>query len=454
MLVGYPATKQYFLYAFPAVNNNTAEAYAKKHNVNIMSMAQHRNTRIIQTINSSSLIFYGRLLILFVFLMASTGGLLACQMDKEVEPVKVGLLASFSGSEAASGDALERGMSLAIQEINENGGVLERPLKLVVRNVNIKKGKSDADALQDLLAEKDITAVFGGTFNGVTPQYLDLIHEHQLPFINIWGTVTQVVKNDYDPNFVFCLAMTNLAATEFLARYGINIVGVHHPSILAETTVWGDSVTQQLVDSLTSLGVPPVEVARFDPGDRFMTEKLEALQAADADSIFLIGGTLESTSVMRGRATMNWSVPVLSHWGTSNRAFLEQTGIQNTGQLYVLQTVSFTGARSPALERLLKRYHAKFTTTRLGEISEPMGVAHGYDSVYLLAQAINQSQSTDGQALKNALEHLNDPYIGIVKSYERPFSPENHIALKPEDYMMAIWQNGRLMPAPRPRLEN
>ncbi|MEM7117599.1 MAG: ABC transporter substrate-binding protein [Chloroflexota bacterium] len=371
-----------------------------------------------------------------------------------MEPIKLGLLAPLSGPTASSGQAIERGMILAIQEINEAGGVLERPLELVIRNIPNKRAAEDTRHLRSLLEEEKVMAVFGGTFDGVTHSNLELIHQQKVPFINIWGTVTQAVKNEYEPNYIFCISMTDGEASKFLARYGVNLVGIHKPSILADTSDWGEASTTELVRQLEALNVPPVHIERFDIGERNMTKQLEKLQAAGADSIFLIGGPEESTAVMRGRATLSWNTPILSQWGTGNRAFMEKTGIQNTGQLYVLQTFSFAGARSPQSEQLLKAYHEQFATSSPGEIDEPMGVAHGYDAVYLLVKAIEQGQTITGSIVKDALEHLQEPYNGVLKQHIRPFSPENHIALNENDYMMAIWQNGRLVPAPRPRLEN
>ncbi|MEZ4656240.1 MAG: ABC transporter substrate-binding protein [Caldilineaceae bacterium] len=51
------------------------------------------------------------------------------------EPIKIGIIAPFTGPLAASGESTWRGMLLAADEINANGGVLGRPIEILMRNV-------------------------------------------------------------------------------------------------------------------------------------------------------------------------------------------------------------------------------------------------------------------------------------------------------------------------------
>jgi branched-chain amino acid transport system substrate-binding protein len=95
-----------------------------------------------------------------------------------------------------------------------------------------------------------------------------------------------------------------------------------------------------------------------------------------------------------------------------------------------------------------RAYHARFGTRR-GSV--PIAVASSYDGVHLLARAIRQAGTTDGSRIRAALEEL-EPYDGLMKRYAPAFTSERHDALLTEDYLMAIWQEGRLVPAPQSRL--
>lgn len=61
-------------------------------------------------------------------------------------------------------------------------------------------------------------------------------------------------------------------------------------------------------------------------------------------------------------------------------------------------------------------------------IHSPVGVVQAYDTVYLLAEAVNQAKSTQGVRIRNALEHLS-PYDGAIKRYAPAYTAANHDAL-------------------------
>lgn len=117
----------------------------------------------------------------------------------------------------------------------------------------------------------------------------------------------------------------------------------------------------------------------------------------------------------------------------------------------MLQTFSFFSPLSEKGTAVLQAYHSRFGTRQVEEILAPVGVAHAYDGLHLLARAIRQAGTTAGPQVRDALEHL-PPYDGLVKRYAPAFTPASHDPLRAQDYLMAVWQDGRLIPAPQPRL--
>lgn len=380
------------------------------------------------------------------------GMITACQASKpKGAPIKIGLIAPFSGGLAASGEAIQRGMLLAIEEVNREGGVLGRPLALVARDVQNDNAAGVA-ALRELAKEHSIVAMFGGIFSPVMLAQLDAIHELQIPLINPWGSVTGITKNGRNPNFAFRVSVSDEHADEFLLRYALSVVGARRPGIIADTTAWGDSNVKGLTDWVARLGTASASVERFDQGDTNMTRQLARLRAAGADALLMVANAPEGAAIVRGMATLGWKVPVVSHWGISGGRFVELAGVDNAEGTLTLQTYSFFGSATPRGEAVVQAYHARFATRRVEEILAPVGVAHGYDGVQLLAQAIRKAGTTQGLRVRDALERL-DPYDGLVKRYAPAFTPERHDALLAEDYMMAVWQSNRLVPAPQPRLK-
>lgn len=365
-------------------------------------------------------------------------------------PLKVGLIAPLSGPSAASGEAILRGMLLAADEVNRQGGVLGRRLEVVSRDLQNDPAAGEA-TLRELVARERIVAVFGGIYSPVMLGQLDALHELRVPLINPWGSVSAITRNGRVPNYAFRVSVSDEYADEFLARYALQVVGARRPAILADTTTWGESNVAGLTHWLARLRVEPAAVERFDQGDTNMTRQLERLAGGQADSLLLVANAREGAAIVRGMATLGWRVPVVSHWGISGGQFVEQAGRENAEGVLTLQTYSFHRPRSPRDEAVLAAYHARFGTRRVEDIQAPVGVAHGYDGLHLLAHGLAQAGSAEGPLVREALERLA-PYDGLVKRYAPAFTPERHDALLAEDYLMAVWLGGQLVPAPRPRL--
>jgi branched-chain amino acid transport system substrate-binding protein len=113
----------------------------------------------------------------------------------------------------------------------------------------------------------------------------------------------------------------------------------------------------------------------------------------------------------------------------------------------VIQTFSFFRADPQMLAKFMKAAATVSPVRRIEDIQAPVGVAHAYDAMHLLARAIEQAGSADRRAVRDALEKLGS-YRGLVRRYERPFSPQRHEALGPEQLLMARFRpDGVLAPA-------
>ena len=59
---------------------------------------------------------------------------------------------------------------------------------------------------------------------------------------------------------------------------------------------------------------------------------------------------------------------------------------------------------------------------------------------------VERSQAAEGPKIRDALENLGAEYRGLIKTYRRPFSPEQHDALTDDDYIMVVWKGGQIVP--------
>src|ERR1700692_1064645 len=110
------------------------------------------------------------------------------------ETVKLGLVAAMSGQSAKSGEAIVRGLSLAIDEINAKGGIRGQKLELVVRDDESNPAKGVV-AARELVQREKVAAFFGGLDTPVSIAIVPFANQSKVPFMGVWAAGTAITQN-------------------------------------------------------------------------------------------------------------------------------------------------------------------------------------------------------------------------------------------------------------------
>jgi branched-chain amino acid transport system substrate-binding protein len=215
--------------------------------------------------------------------------------------------------------------------------------------------------------------------------------------------------------------------------------GISKVALLADDTPYGDSGTNAFADAARQAAVELVTTQRFKIGETDMTRQLKSARAAGAQAVVGWGIGPELAQVARGMMNMTWRVPFMGSWTLSMRSFIDAAGSAGEGAL--LPQTFIQDAGSAAKNSFLLAYRRHFNTDL---IPSPMSAAQGYDGMHLLALALRQAKTLDGDAIRKALEHLDSRYQGVVTSYEKPFSPPDHEAISANMMVIARVNAGRV----------
>jgi branched-chain amino acid transport system substrate-binding protein len=363
------------------------------------------------------------------------------------EPIRIGHVAALSGASAQSGEAITRGLALAVDEINAKGGLLGgRKLELIQRDdeSNPPKGLT---AARELIFKEKVDALFGGIDTPVSLAIVPLVNKEKKIFMGVWAAGTGITRNNAKPNYVFRVSAVDDLVDVKLLKYANQKFGAKKAGLMLINNPWGESNERGLLAA--SKADPTVQIAgvgKFENNDVDMVPQLARLKEAGADAIILVVNTPPGAQMMKSRERMGWKVPVISHWGISGGRFPELAG-PTASDAHFVQTYSFFGKQSPVGERVLAGLKKKYPQIKGPEdIFAPVGTANAYDAMHLLALAIEQAKSTDAEAVRTALEDLKGTYAGLIKSYTKPFSADNHDALGPDDYIMVRYEGEKIVP--------
>lgn len=361
------------------------------------------------------------------------------------EPIKIGLVAALSGQSALSGEAITRGLIIAIDEINAAGGLLGgRQLELVRRDDESNPGKGVV-AARELIFKEKVTVLFGGLDTPVSMAIVPLVNQEKMPFMGPWAAGTPITKNGAEPNFVFRVSAVDEIVDQAMLAYAQKTFGASKFGMILVNNPWGESNEKGLRAALSEKGMQAVGVEKFEGNDVDVVPQLSRLKAAGADALFMVGNVGPSAQVVKSLDRMGWKVPIVSHWGPAGGRFTELAG-PSAKNVHFVQTYSFFGKQSAVGERVTKALMAKYPDIKGPEnISPAVGVANAYDGMQLAAKAIAKAGSTDGDAVRKAFYAI-DEYQGLIKTYTKPFSPGVHDAVTKDDYVWARFIDNRILP--------
>ena len=379
----------------------------------------------------------------FLILISST------MLRAEEKPVYIGLDGEFGLRNSTSAEAIERGILIAMEEINSAGGVLGgRPLALITKEHRSIAARGIRN-IKEFAAIPDLVAVYGGRFSPVVIEELPIIRETKTLFLAPWSSADGIIDNGMTPNYIFRLSLRDSLAMPTMLRHAERI-GAKKVGLLLTNTAWGRS-NLAAAERYVEGGAGPVVVAVtwYNWRDESLVDKYETLERAGAEAVILVANDDEGAILVREVAGLpsEQRLPIISHWGVTGGDFVGQAGSAlHAIDFSVIQTFSFFKADPAMVERVLKIADRLFGIKRIEDIESPVGLAHAYDLTHILARAINLAGTTDRATVRDALERVED-YHGLVKYYERPFTPDRHEALTAAELMMARYdRKGVLVP--------
>lgn len=381
--------------------------------------------------------------ITFSFLSLESGRVLAGQT------ILIGLDADMSSGSAQSGIAIKRGALIAIDEINQQGGIAGVKLELVVKDHRGNPARG-IDNINEFGRLTNLAAVIGGLHTPVVIAELEAIHRNEVIFLCPWAAGTPIVENRYHPNYVFRVSVRDEFAGEFLIRKALER-GFTRPALLLEQTGWGRSNEKAMVLALNSLKLEPSGIFWFNWGIKSVTKTIQSIKKADSDVIIMVANAPEGATFVKAISSFpeKDQLPVISHWGITGGNFYQDTREIIDGiDLQFLQTYSFSApVFSDRNKKFIAQYQHFFPSAVSDfEIFSPAGTAHAYDLVHLLAIALKRAGTINRNAVRNELEKI-DEYNGLIKDYKPPFTESRHDALTEQDFIMARYNaKGYIVP--------
>ena len=355
------------------------------------------------------------------------------------QDIKLGFNGDLSASPSAqSGKAGVIGIQAAIDDINAAGGVLGRKFTLIIRDDQSQPPKSIQN-MSDLIDNEKVAAVFGPTNSGNALAWRHIPNQKKVVSMGMIGSGTDITKpmSPGADNYMFRVSMVDREQIAGLVAYAVKS-GTKKIGLMGETTGYGQGGLKDLEEIAKMQGLTPLGIEKFAVSDTDMTSQLNKLKAAGVDTILVWAQGTPTGQLVRSMEKINYFPALLSSWAADNITYFDAAGKTLASKPIFMRTI--VNPSTPAQQKLYDR-----TVARLAAPSAFPFVIHGYDAVMLVAAAMRQAGSIDGPQVREALENLQAPVVGVMKTYNKPFSKTDHEGLTASDLSFVKWSDDKLV---------
>ena len=376
------------------------------------------------------------------FIFAATAATLIAGSAAAQETIKIGVIGPFTGGSSSMGVSMRDGVVLAAKEINATGGVLGKKIELVLRDDEAKNERG-VEIAQEFINKTKVAATVGYINTGVALASQRFFQEAKIPVINNVATGTLITRQfEKEPeNYIFRTSAADNIQAPMIVEEAVTRRGFKKVAILADSTAYGDLGRKDLTAALEAKGITPLVSEKFNIGDKDMTAQLLKAKEAGAEVILTYAIGPELAMIANGMAKIAWKKPMIGSWTLSMANFIDTAG--KNGEGATMPQTFVQNGNTPKRKAFIDAYLKEFKPKK-DRIDSPVSAAQGYDSVYLLAAAMQQAGTTEGPKVREALENLQTKMEGVVTVYDKPFSKGDHEAISIKVPVMGLVKDSRV----------
>ncbi len=332
--------------------------------------------------------------------------------------VKIGAVIPLSApGSVTGGEAMKAAFEIALEEINAEGGVLGQPVELVIADTEGLPERGAAQ-MERLVNQEGVAGVVGEYHSAVALAEMDVAEANNLPVI-FAETWSDAITEAQAPQIFRIAPMSSLTA-DIYANF-MESIGVQKAVLMTENTSYGIEQAEVLAELAGERGIETVTFSA-DIGTQDFSGIIERIKAEEPDLIF-VSVTGEASYNFEQQAAEAGIGPqdlpmMCNQIAADSEAFWANVP---DGNLCIFTRIGLPKSLyTPETEAFVEKYTAK--TDKAEAESYAM---EAYDSLKLMAAAINQAGSTEGDAIIQALEDIS--YEGALGTITFPYGTDNPI---------------------------
>ncbi len=323
----------------------------------------------------------------------------------EAEEIKIGTIGPLTGDVATYGISTKNGVEIAVDQVNENGGINGKKVVLISEDTRGDQTEA-ANAASKLIERDKVVAIVGGVISAETMTAGPIANDAGVVMISSSSTAQGVPEiGDY----IFRNCLSDEVQAVQLAEFAATELGLKRFAIMFTNNDYGLSLKNAFEGKAKEIA-EVVGIETYNDGEKDFRAQLTKLKGANPDALYIAGYYTEAAKIAQQAKEQGLEVQLLGADGFYSPVLIELGGGAVDGAVFTAGF--FTDDPSENAQNFVKAYMEKFN-------EEPdMFAAQAYDAAMILLTALKNTDGQGGEALQQAMLNTKDfPGITGVTSF-------------------------------------
>ncbi len=325
---------------------------------------------------------------------------------KEPQVVKIGVFAPITGPAAADGAAATNAAILAVEKVNNAGGINGVKVELLTYDDQFSSAQAVAVAHQ--MIERDgVVAIVSGSYSTPTRAVAPIAQEAKIPLVAGYAVHPDITAaGDFCFRNSFVGTVQGLAAAEVAVRD----LGAKKVSILMVDTDFGRILGETFKQTVEARGVKVLSIDAYPYGEKDFSALLTKIKGLNPDLLYATGYYAEGAAIALGAQTVGLTCQILGMEGMDSPKFLELGGAATEG--IIITTNLNRDDMRPIAQEFLQAYESRFN------VPADMVAASTYDAILIVCEAMRVG-GFEPQAIRDAIAGLTnfEGVTGVIQAF-------------------------------------
>lgn len=313
--------------------------------------------------------------------------------DTSSQGITIGGIVALTGNTAFYGINWQRGLTLALEEVNAAGGIPGLGKLEIIMEDDASDPQSAVNAANKLIDRDNVPMILGSTSSASTLAIVPVVTQAQVPLLNSLSSSPAITQQG--SKYVFRTMIRSSTAARFLAQATMEYFQSDKIAIIYETGEYGRAAAEEYEKALKALGIEPLVILSYNPGDRSFTTQLLQIKAVEAEIVATFGYFTEVGLMLKQADELGVDFITIGTDPLSSPKIIELAG-ERSNKVY-FTTLFSSNNPDPRVQDFVAKFQSRYN-----EIPE-FTAAAGYDTIYLAADVLTRAGKAEPEAIREAL---------------------------------------------------